>query len=160
MPSIRVPAEMIDVQVREEHDVDVVGLDAELSERGAQHALPLRLPVLPQAWWADAGVDEDRRAFRADDVRQARKAPAGAGEEVRIEGLVRLPLVGRDARIGLGVLTQDTNGVECRLDFDRADYHLTRGGAGSPCASCHETTGLRSTPIRSMSHSMMSPGLR
>ena len=30
-------------------------------------------------------------------------------------------------------------------------HQRTRGGAGSPCASCHEMTGLRSTPIRSIS---------
>ena len=36
-----------------------------------------------------------------------------------------------------------------------------RGAArGSPCASCQETTGLRSTPIRSISASITSPGLR
>src|SRR5213080_945893 len=39
-------------------------------------------------------------------------------------------------------------------------YQDTRGGAGSPCASCHEITGLRSTPIRSISASITSPGLR
>ena len=36
----------------------------------------------------------------------------------------------------------------------------TRGGGGVPCASCHETTGFRSTPIRSISASTTSPGLR
>jgi hypothetical protein len=41
-----------------------------------------------------------------------------------------------------------------------ADYHRTRGGAGSPWPSCHEITGLRSTPIFSISASITSPGLR
>ena len=41
-----------------------------------------------------------------------------------------------------------------------ASHQRTRGGAGSPCASSHETTGFRRTPIRSISHSMTSPGLR
>src|SRR5215212_1306019 len=31
---------------------------------------------------------------------------------------------------------------------------------GHPCASCHETTGLRSTPILSISASITSPGRR
>ena len=39
-------------------------------------------------------------------------------------------------------------------------HQRTRGGAGSPCVSCQETTGLRSTPMRSISHSITSPGLR
>ena len=39
-------------------------------------------------------------------------------------------------------------------------YQRTCGGAGAPCPSCHETTGFRSTPIRSISHSITSPGLR
>ena len=44
--------------------------------------------------------------------------------------------------------------------FSRARHQLTRGGAGSPCASCHETTGLRRTPMRSISASITSPGFR
>ena len=59
--------------------------------------------------------------------------------------------------------------VDERDELDRADYqrraHASphgrmRGGAGSPCASCHDTTGLRSTPIRSISASITSPGFR
>ena len=41
-----------------------------------------------------------------------------------------------------------------------ARYQRTRGGGGSPYASSHEITGLRSTPIPSISHSITSPGLR
>ena len=48
--------------------------------------------------------------------------------------------------------------VEERNDLDLADYHLTLGGGGSPCASCQETTGFRSTPMRSISASITSPG--
>ncbi len=33
-------------------------------------------------------------------------------------------------------------------------------GGGSPCASSQPTTGFRSTPIRSISASITSPGLR
>ena len=39
-------------------------------------------------------------------------------------------------------------------------YQRTRAGGGSPCASCHEITGLRRTPMRSISASITSPGLR
>jgi len=47
------------------------------------------------------------------------------------------------------------------LPGDRSrDHQRTRGGGASPCASSHETTGLRRTPIRSISASITSPGLR
>ena len=42
----------------------------------------------------------------------------------------------------------------------RPGHQRTRGGAGSPCPSCHEITGLRSTPMLSISASITSPGLR
>ena len=51
-------------------------------------------------------------------------------------------------------------GWGCGVAAARGGHHRTRSGAGSPCASCHETTGLRSTPIRSISASITSPGLR
>ena len=47
-----------------------------------------------------------------------------------------------------------------RAAAEPADYQRTRGGAGSPWPSCHEITGLRSTPILSISASITSPGLR
>ena len=47
----------------------------------------------------------------------------------------------------------------CALSLGSA-HHRTRGGAGSPWPSCHEITGLRSTPIRSISASITSPGFR
>ena len=57
--------------------------------------------------------------------------------------------------------------VVVELDLDakpvvhgRRRYQRARGGAGSPCASSHETTGLRRTPMRSISASITSPGLR
>ena len=46
------------------------------------------------------------------------------------------------------------------VDQAGTSSHETRGGGGSPWASCHETTGLRSTPIRSISASIRSPGFR
>jgi hypothetical protein len=39
-------------------------------------------------------------------------------------------------------------------------HQRTFGGGGSPCASSQPITGLRSTPIRSISASITSPGLR
>ena len=50
--------------------------------------------------------------------------------------------------------------VEVELDAVLVAHQRTLGGAGSPCASCHEITGLRSTPMRSISASITSPGLR
>src|SRR5207302_10745450 len=41
-----------------------------------------------------------------------------------------------------------------------AAHQRTRGGGGVPCASCQEITGLRSTPIPSISASITSPGRR
>ena len=122
-------------------------------------ALLLRGPV-PQPWRADARVDEDRHALRADQVRDAGQPPRIAFEERRIALAVRLPVSERDAGVGLDVVAEEPDRVGDRFDLDRADYHRTRGGAGSWCASCHEITGFRSTPIFSISHSMTSPGLR
>ena len=39
-------------------------------------------------------------------------------------------------------------------------YHRMRSGGGSPCAFSHPITGLRSTPIFSISASTTSPGFR
>ena len=66
--------------------------------------------------------------------------PALAGEEARV-------FLAQDA------LADETAHV---ADF----YQRTRGGGGVPCPSCHEITGLRSTPIFSISASITSPGLR
>src|SRR5204863_9430289 len=63
------------------------------------------------------------------------------------------------------LLEQDLREVRAVLAGDAGDERLplhqrTRGGAGSPCASCHEITGFRRTPIRSISASIASPGFR
>jgi len=157
---IAVPADVVDVEVREEDDVDLVGADAQRLEGARKQALLLGRPVVPQSRGANAGVDDDRRLVRADQVRKAGEAPRRAGEELWIVLAVRLPVLLGHPGIRLDVLAQHADRVEHRLDLDRPDYHFTRGGAGSPWASCHETTGLRRTPIRSISHSMTSPGLR
>ena len=49
---------------------------------------------------------------------------------------------------------------EASIDHTASSTHVTRAGAGSPCASSQDTTGLRSTPMRSISASTTSPGLR
>jgi len=46
------------------------------------------------------------------------------------------------------------------LPAQASPHGRIRGGAGSPCPSCHEITGLRSTPIPSISASITSPGRR
>src|SRR5207237_1252329 len=65
------------------------------------------------------------------------------------------------------LLEEDFREIRPVLAGDPADERLlpgahqrTRGGAGTPCASCQEMTGLRNTPIRSISASITSPGLR
>ena len=62
-------------------------------------------------------------------------------------------------------LEQDLREIRAVLARDSGDERLalhqrTRSGGGSPCACCHEMTGLRSTPIRSISASITSPGFR
>src|SRR5436305_8145583 len=63
------------------------------------------------------------------------------------------------------LLEQDLGKVRAVLAGDAGNerfalHQRTRGGAGSPCASCQETTGLRNTPILSISASITSPGRR
>ena len=89
------------------------------------------IPVVPQTGGTHAGVDEDRRLLRANHVREAGKAPRRAGDELWIERVVRIPVFLDQPGIRLGVLAQHADRVEHRLDLDRADYHRTRGGAGS-----------------------------
>ena len=57
------------------------------------------------------------------------------------------------------LLHQRTDALQTRV-VPRPAHHRTRGGAGSSCASCHDTTGFRSTPMRSISASITSPGRR
>ena len=75
-----------------------------------------------------------------------------------IELPVRSP-IGR-VRKELRQLPQLTDRVDERDELDGADYHRSRSGGGSPCASCQPITGLRRTPIRSISASITSPGFR
>ena len=79
-------------------------------------------------------------------------------EDLRVEVAVRRPVrgVGKELR----QLPQLADRVDERHELDRADYHLTRSGGGSPCASCQPITGFRSTPILSISASITSPGFR
>jgi hypothetical protein len=156
---IGVPPDVVDVHVREKHDVDLVASNAEGVQRARKHPFLLRGPV-PEPGRADAGVDEDRDAGGPDEEAAARDAPAVAGEELVVEGAVRRPCLRRDLGIRLAVVGENSDSVGNREELDRADYHRTRGGVGSPCASSQETTGFRSTPIRSISASMTSPGLR
>src|SRR4029077_16282007 len=116
---IRVPADVIDVQVRQEDNVDAVRSNAGLGERGQQSLLPLRRPA-PQTRRADAGVDEDGRAAGAQQVRRAADAPLRAIERVRIERPVRLPT--GEARVEHVPFPEQPDGVDERDELDRADY--------------------------------------
>ena len=117
---IRVPTDVVDVQVREKHDVDLVARNAEASERLGQLPLVLRGPA-PQPGWADPGVDEDGHVSRADEVARARQPPARAHEEVGVERPVRLPGVGRHLRVRVRVLGDQPDGVGNREQLDLAD---------------------------------------
>ena len=64
-----------------------------------------------------------------------------------------------DERVELALGHERAHARELGL-VTRPGHQRTRGGAGSPWPSCHEITGLRSTPMPSISHSMTSPGLR
>ena len=116
----------------------------------------------PEAGRADAGVDEHRVAAGANEIGRARDSPARLREELRIELAVRRPVgrVGKELR----QLPQLADRIDERDELDWrsrwADYHRTRSGGGSPCASCQPITGLRRTPIRSISASITSPGFR
>ena len=90
-----------------------------------------------------------------------------AGEDARVIAL-HTPEVGQ---VEDGVGRAHDERVELTLRHERAharqlglvtppDHQRTRGGAGSPWPSCHEITGLRNTPMCSISHSITSPGLR
>ena len=89
---------------------------------------------------------------REDDCVVALHAP-----EVRqIEDVVGRA---RDDRVEFPLRHQPADTVELRV-VPLPAHQRTRAGAGSPCASCHDTTGFRSTPIRSISASITSPGFR
>ena len=154
---VGVPADVVDVEVREEDDVHVLGRDARLLERGKQPLLELRVPA-PEAGRPDAGVDEHRAAAGAKEIGGTRDPPARLREDLRVEVAVRSPVgrVGKELR----QLPQLADRIDERHELDGADYHLTRSGGGSPCASCQPITGFRRTPIRSISASITSPGFR
>ena len=164
--SVGVPADVVDMEMRQEDDVDPPARRP-FGERGQQSLLPLRRPA-PEARRPDARVDEDGRAAGAKQVRGAADPPSRAGEQLRIErSLYGIPVA--EARVELSSSpsspTASTSGTSSTEPTINARAHASphgrmRGGAGSPCASCQETTGLRSTPIRSISASITSPGFR
>ena len=133
---------------------------------GSSPSSALRRPA-PEPRRADAGVDEDGRAAGAKQVRGAGMPPLRAGEQLRIERSCTAP-----SRRSPGRARPAPRAGRPRRRAGRArptrlptrahasPHGRMRGGAGSPCASCHDTTGLRSTPIRSISASITSPGFR
>jgi hypothetical protein len=96
--------------------------------------------------------------------------PFGDGDPERLEpqeGEGRLPAVlpaerrleaeGRPLEVDRPLHVVD---VDDRERLPEGGHGLPRRGAGSPYASCHETIGFRRTPMRSISASITSPGLR
>ena len=155
--AIGVPADVVDVEVREEDDVHVLGSRARVVERRQQALLELRVPA-PEPRRPDARVDEHGAAARAKEIRRTRDPPARLREDLRVELAIRSPVV--RVRKELRQLPQLADRIDERHELDGADYHLTRSGGGSPCASCQPITGFRSTPIPSISASITSPGFR
>ncbi len=90
-----------------------------------------------------AGEDRGVVALHPPEVRQVENV-VGRPDDERVQ-----PFLGHQRldAVELGVVA-------------RPGHQATRGGAGSPWASCQEITGLRSTPIFSISASITSPGFR
>ena len=74
--------------------------------------------------------------------------------ELRISLAVRHPVRLRHVWEELVQRPEQADAVAERL------YHRMRSGGGTPCAFSHPITGLRSTPIFSISASITSPGLQ
>ena len=79
-----------------------------------------------------------------------------APEVRQVEDVVGSP---DDQRVELLLGHQRPDALELRV-VPLPRHQRTRSGAGSPWASCQETTGFRSTPILSISASITSPGFR
>ena len=151
-------AEVVDVQMREEDDVDLVEPTPSASSCAGRwpssSAVQSHSPGGPTPVSTRIVTPSERIRYETQGSRHAclRTASDSARGTVPSQ---RARRQGRPRRVA-----EEPDRVGNRFDLDRADYHCTRGGAGSWCASCHEITGFRSTPIFSISHSMTSPGLR
>src|SRR6185436_15435575 len=97
--------------------------------------------------------DQDRLPRAREDHRLVALHPPKVRQ---VEDVVGSP---NDEGVELLVGHQRTDALELRV-VSLPPHQRTRSGAGSPCASCQETTGFRSTPIRSISASITSPGFR
>ena len=117
-----------------EHDLLRPGVLGRIRSRGLDR---------DQDWRALAGKDRGVVALHPPEVRQVEDVVGGADDE----GVEPVLFHQRADAVELGVVS-------------RPGHRATRGGAGSPWASCQETTGLRSTPIFSISASITSPGFR
>ena len=122
---VGIPTDVIDVQMRQEDDVDPVPRDAEAAERLGQLTLLLGGPV-PQARRPHTRVDQHGDASGAHEVALARQAPAVAGEELRIQRAIGLPGFCSDFGEGIGVLGEQSHRVREGMELDRADYHCAR----------------------------------
>jgi hypothetical protein len=128
---VRVPTNVVGVDMRKNDDVDLPRLHAVFGERRQEPALALRVPV-PQSGRADAGVGENRSAGRANEVGDARDTPAVSREEVGIQLAIRVPGLRRSFGEQFVERPEQTDRIDERHELDRPDYHRTRAGAGSP----------------------------
>ena len=115
--TIGVPADVIDVQVRQEDDVDVVRRDAGRRERGQQPLLPLRRPA-PEPRRPDAGVDERRSCRRSESGTRCTGAATASRRRARDRALVYgIPV--RRVREELVQLPEQADRVDERHELDR-----------------------------------------
>jgi hypothetical protein len=110
---IRIPADVVDVDVREEDGVDVTRLDSELGEPGGQPMCVLERPV-DRLGRPDRGVDEEGEPARLKQIARERNAPRTSDEEVGIERAIRLPGIDRHGRKELDQGTQISDRVHDR----------------------------------------------
>ena len=134
--------------------------------RGARFAdvKPLFNPPRQRRRAEGAGVRLLVHLLRRRPAPDRRRLPSLRGGDPR-GGRLRVALAcgGAPSRPGARWNVRDSSvgGQTYELDISsRIGYQRTRGGAGSPWPSCHEITGLRSTPIPSISASITSPGFR
>ena len=116
---------------------------------------PARAPSPP------ASLGLGRRVYD-EQVRAVTQSRTHGRQPLSVASIVGVALAGRSSDPDMSVEFFVERGLQPEpVVVDHSAPTTARArGAGSPCASCHEITGLRSTPIRSISASITSPGLR
>ncbi len=153
---VGVPAEVVDVQMREEDDVDVLRSNPCVLKGSGQEALALGSPPLPQPGRADTRVEQQRLATHAEQVDGHEQPPGRAVEEFWIERAIGLPLVRRGPLVELDELPEHPDRVSERDDLDVAQHRAQNGRNWSG----EWATSERSTSIRTSASSGSSASSR